>query len=342
MSSRWIRRIILLAVALAAVYIGGFGAYAYTAGASDYLSGEPRNSDCRTPGSEFGWAYEAVNYDIADDAALLAANPDPRSCATQGAAAGTALLGLDGTHLAAWYIPAAHEPAGIAVGATGPTVLIVHGGKSNKSGMLAYAPPFHDAYNILIVDLRNSGRSGKTDSTGGILEQGDVGVFINWLDGAKHPIWLAVMGNSNGAAAALSESLGDMRVRALILDSMHASVERQLGNVIETERHLPAWPAAWAVVAGVSFRLGAPLEAVDPVRLLPHQVVLPVLLTHGLADIIDRPADSFDLNVAAARAAGVDLETHTCAGAGHGKVIEVCTADWAEWVRVFLAGHGGI
>ena len=341
MSSRWIRRLILLAAAIAAVYVAGFGAYAYTAGASDYLSGEPRNTDCRTPGSEFGWAYDAVNYDLADDAALLAANPNPRVCATQGAVAGSDLIGLDGTHLAAWYIPAAHGPAGVEAGATGPTVVIVHGGKSNKSGMLAYAPPFHDAYNILIVDLRNSGRSGRTESTGGLLEQGDVRAFIDWLDSTKHPTWLAVMGNSNGAAAALSESLVDRRVKALILDSMHASVERQLGNVIEDEKHLPAWPAAWALIAGVSSRLGAPLEDVDPVRKLPQQTAIPVLLTHGLADVIDRPADSFDVNVAAARAAGVQLETHTCAGAGHGRVVEVCGADWATWVQQFLGEHGG-
>jgi len=335
MSSRWIRRVILLAAVIAAVYVAGFGAYAFTAGASDYLSGETRDTDCRTPGSEFGWTYEAVNYDIADDSILLAANPDPRKCATQGKPAGEVVEAPDGVHLAAWYIPRPTEPVSFD-GMAAPTVVIVHGGKSDKSGMLAYAPAFHDAFNLLIVDLRNSGRSGRADSTGGLHEQGDVRAMLDWLEGAKHPRWVAVMGNSNGAAAALAEAAGDQRVRALILDSMHASIEKQLGNVIVTEKHLPAWPAAWAVVAGISSRLGSSIQTVDPVRTLVQITDRPILLTHGLDDLLDRPSDSLDLNVAAAKGAGVDIEVHTCSGAGHGRVVEVCATDWGDWVRAFL------
>ena len=238
-------------------------------------------------------------------------------------------------HLAGWYIPA-------GAGLTSATVLIVHGGKSNKSGMLPYAPAFHDAYNVLIVDLRNSGRSGAADSTGGLHEQGDVRAMIDWLERVKDPSWVAVMGNSNGAAASLAEALGDSRVKALILDSMHASVERQLGNVITTEKGLPAWPGAWALVAGVSFRLGEPLDSVDPVRSIVRLLDRPILLTHGLDDVVDRPADSLDVNVAAARAAGVDIEVHTCAGASHGRVVIVCATDWTAWAREFLAAHGGV
>lgn len=335
MSSRWVRRLIALAIVVGSLYIAGFGAYAFTAGASDYLSGEARNTDCRTPGSEFGWTYEAVNYDIADDATLLAANPNPRKCDSQGRDAGAEVVAPDGVHLDAWYIPGPGA-------ASGPTVVIVHGGKSDKSGMLPYAPAFHGSYNLLIVDLRNSGRSGRADSTGGLHEQGDLRAMLDWLQRTKNPSWIAVMGNSNGASTAIAEALGDQRVRALILDSMHASIEKQLGNVIVTEKHLPAWPAAWAVVAGISSRLGTSIEAVDPVRTLVRITDRPVLLTHGLDDVVDRPADSLDVNVAAATAAGIDIEVHTCAGAGHGHVVEVCAADWAGWVQAFLAAHGGL
>ena len=339
-TSRWVRVILVLAVVAAVLYVAGFGTYAFTAGAADYLSGEDRNTDCRTPGSEFGWAYEAVNYDIADDAALLAANPDPRDCASQGAVAGSEVVAPDGVHLAGWYIPAVNPGHGRLFGSTGPTVVIVHGGKANKSGMLPYAAPFHDAYNVLIVDLRNSGRSSQADSTGGLHEQDDLQAMLDWLVRTKHPSWIAVMGNSNGAATTIAEALGDQRVRAVILDSMHATIEKQLGNVIVTERHLPAWPAAWAVVAGISWRLGASIESVDPVRTLVRLTDRPVLLTHGLDDIVDRPADSLEVNVAAATAAGIDIEVHTCQGAAHGQVVEVCAEDWATWVLTFLAAHG--
>jgi pimeloyl-ACP methyl ester carboxylesterase len=333
MRSRTLRRLAIVVALVAGVYVVGFGAYGFTVGAAEYLAGEPRSAECATPGSRFGWAYEAVNYDIAGDA-LLAANPDPNHCTTLGSAAGTEVLGPDGVHLAGWYIPAVAPR-------TDATVVIVHGGKSDKSGMLPFAPAFHDFYNLLIIDLRNSGQSGAADSTGGLHEQGDVRAMLDWLERTKDPGWIAVMGISNGAASALAEAPGDDRVRALILDSMHASVERQIGNVVTTEKGLPAWPGAWALVAGVSAHLGESLETVDPVRSIVRLLDRPILLTHGLDDVIDRPPDSLDVNVTAARAAGVDLEVHTCPGAGHGRVIEVCATEWGSWVRAFLAAHGG-
>jgi len=338
MSSRWIRRLLLLVAFAAVAYVVGFGGYGFMVGSPEYLAGTPRDTNCETPGSRYGWAYEAVNYDAADDAVLLAANKDPAHCTSQGTVAGTAVQAPDGVHLDAWYIPRTKDPVA-ADGTAAPTVVIVHGGKSDKSGMLPYAPAFHDTYNLLIVDLRNSGRSSLADSTGGLHEQNDLRAMIDWLVAAKHPRWLAVMGNSNGASTALAEAIGDTRVSALILDSMHASVERQIGNVISTERHLPAWPGAWALVFGVSVRLGESVEAVDPIRTIVQLRGRPILLTHGTIDHVDRPADSLELNVAAARAAGVDVEVRTCPGADHGKVVLVCTTEWGDWVRAFLDAH---
>jgi pimeloyl-ACP methyl ester carboxylesterase len=317
------------------------------AGADEYLSGAPRDANCQTPGSRFGWTYEAVNYDLADDAALLAANPNPAHCTSQGRTAGTEIVAPDGVHLAAWYIPrgpleTGAGGTGVASPGTGPTIVIVHGGKTNKSGMLDYAAPLHGAYNLLVVDLRNSGRSGNAASTGGLREQGDLEAMLDWLVAAKQPEWIAVLGNSNGAATALAEARTDARVRALVLDSMHASLESQLGNVIASEKHLPPWPGAWGVMLGVQLRLGESVADVDPVTTITQIGARPVLLTHGEADLVDRPADSLDRNVAAATRAGIDIEVHRCAGAAHGQVVIVCATDWASWVLAFLAAHGGV
>ena len=329
---------IAVGVVLVAVlaYVVGFVAYGAVSGADEYLSGEPRSVSCETPGSRFGWTYEAVNYDPADDASLLAANPDPTRCASQGVTAGTEVVAPDGVRLAAWYVPAA-SGAGALAGSSGPTVVLVHGGKTNKSGMLDYALPLHDAYNLLIVDLRNSGRSSNARSTGGLLEQGDLRAMLEWLVRTKQPRWIAVVGNSNGAATALAEARADPNVRALVLDSMHASLEAQLGNLIESEKHLPAWPGAWGVMLGVQLRLGAAVESVDPVRTITQVGARPILLTHGELDHIDRPADSLDRNVAAATRAGIEVEVRRCPGAGHGQVVIVCATDWATWVLEFLA-----
>ena len=339
MSRVWLRRLALLLAVAAVLYLVGFGGYGFVVGANDYLSGEPRGTGCATPSSRFGWAYEAINYDIASDATLLAANPNAQDCATQGAEAGTKVVAPDGVHIAGWVIPAAGAPSG----ATGrPTLVLVHGGKTNKSGMLDFAPAaLHDAYDLVILDLRNSGRSGRARSTGGLHEQGDLQAMLDWLERTKHPSWVGIVGNSNGAAAAVAEAAGDLRVKALVLDSMHASVERQIGNVIVTEKHLPAWPGALALIAGVNAQLGEDVATVDPERSLPRVRGRPILFTHGLMDIIDRPSDSLDVNVGVARAAGIEFEVETCPGAGHGQVVIVCGADWTTRVLTFFAAHGG-
>ncbi len=333
-SPRWRAAIAIMTVAVT-LEIGGLSAYGFFIGAEDYLSGQPRETACETPQTRYGWAFEAINYDPADDAALVAANPDLRRCTSQGTSPGDAVVAPDGVRLAGWYVPAVS-----AVGATGPTIVIVHGGKSNKSAMLAYAAPLHADYNLVFVDLRNSGRSDRAASTGGLHERDDLRAMIDWLQRTKGPAWIAVLGNSNGAGTALAEAIDDPRVQALVLDSMHASVETQVGNVAETELGLPAWPGVWALVTSVSLRLGEDLASVDPIVSIGRLAVrpIPILLTHGLRDLVDRPADSLEPNIRAALAAGLPVEVRTCPAAGHGMVVEVCADAWAGWLTSFLSG----
>ena len=95
---------------------------------------EARSRVCRTPDVITGWAYEAINYDIADDETLKSANPDMTDCVSQGSTAGDALVSADGeTRLAGWYVPAAG-----GIGPDGPTIVLVDGFAANKSDILAY------------------------------------------------------------------------------------------------------------------------------------------------------------------------------------------------------------
>lgn len=152
------------------------------------------------------------------------------------------------------------------------------------------------------------------------------------------PSWVAALGNSMGAAAALAEAANDMRVRALVLDSMHANAVVTIGNILETEEHLPAVPAAWAIVALTSWRLGVDVAAIDPVSTITRLGDRPVLLIHGTADAIDRPEQSADANLHAALAAGVPAELGYCLGGTHGGLVDNpdCAADWSRWANSFL------
>ncbi len=334
-------------VAVSLVGLLGYVGYAF-ANSGQYLT-QAGEGDCRTPAvAPYGWDYQAINYDQADDARLMAAHPDATRCfignveqngPDQGQKAGTEVVSSDGIHVAGWYIPAADGSP-----PTGPTLVLVHGGKGNKSGMLKYAVPFHASYNLVLLDLRNQGRSTGDVSSGGVLEARDLRAMIDWLERTKHPSWLGLVGNSNGAATALVEVADDQRPRALVLDSMHASVVTQLGTILETERKppLPAWPSAWAVITGASWQLGADITAADPERTIALVGDRPVLLLHGLRDATNPPPLSLQRNVAAALASGVNVEVHVCPSGGHGTVIDMCPDAWATWATHFLAVARGV
>jgi pimeloyl-ACP methyl ester carboxylesterase len=331
MRSAW-RRLAIGAVLVSLLAVVGFAGYVGVVGSGEVVNPTAPSTACETPGTRFGWTYEAINYDRADDERLASENPNLLDCTSQGARAGTEVVSSDGVPIAGWYVPAAG-----GIGPTGPTVLVVHGGKTNKSGVLKYASPLHATYNLVLLDLRNSGRSGAANSTSGLREQFDLKAIIDWLVRAKNPAWIGVVGNSNGAATALAEAGTDPRVRALVLDSMHAEVSSQLGSVLETENSLPAWPASWAIITGVAIRVGADITTIDPIHTITRVGDRPVLLVHGSADLVDRPAESAERNLHAALDAGVRVGLEVCPGAGHGTVVDTCPRQWAQWVISFLA-----
>jgi pimeloyl-ACP methyl ester carboxylesterase len=331
------RRLIVVAIALGLMGLAVYTAYVGAAGAAEFVRPAARQTDCRTPAGRYGWEYEAINYDKLDDLTLkprLTTDEDGMPvwvCPTQGAVAGDEVVTSDGIRIAGWYIPAAS-----GIGPSGPTVVIVHGWKANKSEALKYAPPFHDTFNLVLVDLRNGGRSSDTDTTMGVREQLDVEAMIDWLARTKHPTWLGAMGNSMGAATALAAAASDPRIEALILDSAHARFVVSTGNGLETEYGHPSLPGSWAIAGGVSLRIGADVTAIDPVRTIARMGDRPVLLIHGTGDLVDRPSESAEVNLHAALVAGVPVELHYCPGATHGRVIDTCPDEWARWAVSFM------
>ncbi|HEY5278034.1 MAG TPA: alpha/beta hydrolase [Coriobacteriia bacterium] len=327
------RALVVGAVALGLLGVVVWSGYSGYVGSNEMLGAPGEWPHCDTPMARFGWAYEAVNYDIADDARLAAGNPTMQDCPSQGAQAGSEVVTSDGVPIAAFYVPAAN-----GADSTAPTIVIAPGWKSNKSEILKYAPFFHERFNLVLVDLRNGGRSGGDTTTWGVREQLDIRAIVDWLEREKHPAWIGGMGNSMGAATMTAAAANDERIRALILDSMHASIVATFGDGIANERNLPGYPSTWAMIALASLRSGEDLPAVDPQRLIARLGDRPVLLIHGTADVLDTPEHSAELNLAAARAAGVPVTLEYCEGGTHGKLVEACPGQWQAWVDGFLAG----
>jgi X-Pro dipeptidyl-peptidase-like protein len=317
--------VLLVAVALS-VYVG----YVAIAAANGLAFPTKAFAHCWTPATRYGWEYEAINYDKADDLRIAALNPTMKDCSTPSDA-GTAVVSSDGVRLAGWYVPAAAD-----IGPSGPTIVIAPGWTSSKSEALKYAPVFHDDYNLVVVDLRDQGRSGEAPVTFGLREQNDVRAMIDWLVAEKDPSWIGAMGDSMGGISVLAEAGSDVRVRAVILDSTQGTIVAGLGNGLERENGQPGYPGAWAGVLAYSWTVGGDVTSVDPVRTIRLLGERPVLLIYSTSDVLATPAQAAEPIFHAGLQAGVPVELHYVSGPEHGKIVDARAEDWTRWALSFL------
>lgn len=322
--TRWVSFAFAAVLVALVTYLG----YVGYEGSRQLTDAPNPSANCRTPAT-FGWAYEAVNYDIATDE-VLAIEADQGACTQHGAPAGDAVRAADGVRLAAWYIPAGNGSA-----PAGPTVVIVHGWGSNKSEMLDRAGILHDSYNVLIPDLRNHGQSGEGATTQGVREAGDLRAMLDWLEANKGPQSIALLGVSMGGATVIAEADRDDRVDALIVESTHATLANAAQARLESAGYPLAMPASWAVLLGSLMRTGEDVSSVDPVQGVARLDDRPVLLIHGGADPSTGPNAADEL-FAAASDAGSPVELHVCEPAGHANSDQACPADYSGWVLGFL------
>jgi uncharacterized protein len=315
-------------VALLVVAGIGYTAYVGYEGSRQVVElSRERTADCRTPDVAFGWDYEAINYDGADDE-RLASYPDRLRCPSQGSMAGDDVVASDGTPIAGWYVPAQNAPEQAA------TVILVHGHGATKSAVLAHAAGLHAGFNLVFVDLRNGGRSGDTQTTMGVLEQLDVRAIVDWLEREKRADRIGVLGDSMGAATALALAVEDSRVDALILDSVHRSLSDNLAQRLSASGH-PAYPGVWAILAGAHLRTGVDLTSADPVATIARYGDRPLLFIHGTADAEDLPVSVEGL-LRAARNGGTSGRIEWCEGATHGQPAHHCPDAYGEWTASFF------
>lgn len=322
---RWVGFLFAAVLVALIAYLG----YVGYEGSRQLTDPPNRTSDCRTPAT-MGWAYEAINYDPVGDEAVQA-EADPQACtAFIGAEAGSELTSSDGVPLAGWYIPAAS-----GIGPNGATVVIVHGWGSNKSNMLTRATAIHDAYNLVLVDLRNHGQSGGTQTTQGVLEQADVTAAIDWLVANKAPGQIALLGVSMGGASVLNAADSDARVGAVIAESTHATMASAAQARLDRAGYPLAVPGSWAILLGGLVRTGLDMSVADPVQAAARLDDRPLLLISVANDDTIGETDMEEMLVAA-QEAGVAASLEVCEGSGHARSPEVCPEAYASWVLGFL------
>lgn len=208
--------------------------------------------------------------------------------------ASVALRSSDGVDLQAWYVYGERTDAAsgslirIADGTDDPSrsaaIVLLHGYQGSKASMLEYAPFLHRAgYPLLILDLRNHGRSDETLTTFGLKEWRDAVAAADELK-ARNFSRIGVLGVSMGAATALYAAANDPRFDAAVSDEGFFSLRESGGDAFRNIVGLPdllflPMTSLWGQVLG-----GASMDDIAPGREIPRISPRPVLVIHTDAD----------------------------------------------------------
>lgn len=167
--------------------------------------------------------------------------------------------------------------------------LLVHGWSSNKSDMLRYVDPLlASGYDVIIMDVLGHGQS---DS---IQKQVSIESFVQSITSTIDYVWerpdinnhaIYVLGHSMGGIAASIVNSTDLRIQALITDSMPTSL-KNISKSMAGKVKLPYIPVGWLFISWFLLRGGIFLKARRAwylKKILKNQQA-PALAIHSIRD----------------------------------------------------------
>jgi dipeptidyl aminopeptidase/acylaminoacyl peptidase len=239
-----------------------------------------------------------------------------------------------GIHISGWWVPGG-DPAA-------PAVVVVHGHTACKrdADVLLPAGMLHRAgTSVLLIDLRDHGESTDEDGryAGGTEEYRDVLGAWDWLRTVRSvpAERIGLLGISLGAATVLIASGEEPGVAATWEDSSYADI----GVAIRAELDRNGYPTLLEsggvtmarLISGDDLRSRSPLLAVS--KLTGRRL----FVTHGTADDRLSVEYAYDL-IAAAEAAGVDVESWIVPDAGHSGAMWVAHDQYERKLVDFFDG----
>lgn len=248
-----------------------------------------------------------------------------------GALKDTFIYAPDGVKLHAYYAAAAQP--------TSKTAVIVHGYTDNVVNMMMIGYLYNQSldYNILLPNLRYTGRSEGENIQMGWLDRKDV---MQWMEVA-HGIYgdsirMVVHGISMGAACTMMLSGEQLPpyVKCFVEDCGYTSVWDQFTKELNEQFGLPAFPlmytASWLcqVQHGWGFKEASPLKQVA-------QCHLPMLFIHGDQD--DYVPTWMVYRLYEAKPAPKEL--WVVPGADHAHAYLQDAATYTEKVKAFIAPY---
>jgi uncharacterized protein len=239
-----------------------------------------------------------------------------------------------GMEIAGWYIE--NDP-------DAPAIIILDGLGGCKHAQAALVPAgilWHNGFNVLVIDLRDTGDSGEDDgySSVGTEEYLDVLGAWDWLveQQAFAPARVGVLANSLGAASGLIAFVQEPRLAALVLNSPFAN----LSQIFEEELSRQGLPTQVTPAGLIMARVvrGENLTAFNPLQLIQQIGDRPLFILHSTADQRVRIHHSYQLQ-AAAHAAAVNAEFWFFDEVGHVRAPGLLTEEFSERVSGFFRHH---
>jgi fermentation-respiration switch protein FrsA (DUF1100 family) len=190
--------------------------------------------------------------------------------------------GNDRTPLRGWLYTPRHP--------NGSAILALHGVSANRRSLIGYAEMFLKAgYTVLTPDARAHGNSGGAIATYGVVESGDIELWLKWLRAREHGC-IHAFGSSMGAAQVLQIVDGPNMLCSAVAEAPFSTFREiaydRVGQYINVGDWLGRTLMRPAVEVGfltARLRYGVDLDLADPANHLLHTRT-PVLLIHGLAD----------------------------------------------------------
>ncbi|MCB1935097.1 MAG: alpha/beta fold hydrolase [Nitrosomonas sp.] len=162
-------------------------------------------------------------------------------------------------------------------------VLLVHSIRSNRVEMLSRARFLTaQGYHTLMIDLQAHGETPGDRITFGAKESGNVEAAVNFLRQTFPHERIGAIGVSLGAAAIVLAK-PDLRLGAVILESLHPTLEEAVENRLKLFLGEPGKLFLPLLLFQISFFTGEPIEALSPITQI-NNLNSPVLIIAGTND----------------------------------------------------------
>jgi fermentation-respiration switch protein FrsA (DUF1100 family) len=213
----------------------------------------------------------------------------------------------------------------------GGMVLLVHSIRSNRVEMLSRARFLNGlGYGVLLIDLQAHGETPGERITFGVREADDVQAAVGYLRNTFPGERIAAIGVSLGAAAIVLAKT-PLRLDAVVLESLHPTIEEAVKNRMKLHLGQAGPVLAPLLLWQLSFRLGTPASELNPIDHIGN-LNAPVLLISGSDDQHTRLAETERLFTVARQ----PKELWIVPGGGHFNMHAYAGKEYERRVSAFL------